>query len=193
MPARRAEHCPGMLPEGGMTDRRTTFISGSHRPARGYGRDTRAPCDGNVPACTTTAVPNVSRIRLARVSATASPSTIAYTDGPHELCPTPGAPHSRITRTIAVEAPRANVPPCAYENQRPLISCTSVSAAPNVCEIALDDRRQHRHQYEVRHALPVALVRRRKRRERFGLGHAAHTRTRRAAPPTHIATSWGTR
>ena len=59
-----------------------------------------------------------------------------YTVGPHELWPTPAAPHSVMRRTSSSLGPGANVPPCTGANQRPLIAWIAVSAAPNVARSA---------------------------------------------------------
>src|SRR5882757_11548029 len=65
-------------------------------------RHTRAPSLRNGPSYTVPATHDVAinvRTRSASRTRASSPSTMPYTVGPHELWPTPAAPHSAMWRT----------------------------------------------------------------------------------------------
>ena len=61
--------------------------------------------------------PGGPRTGSASARPASAPSTIPYTAGPQELCPTPAAPHSAIRRTSVAAVPGANTPPCCGANQ----------------------------------------------------------------------------
>src|SRR6185437_5311068 len=128
-------------------------------------RHTRAPPTLKPPSYTKPPGPTAARTRCASASATPGSPTMPYTAGPHELCPTPTAPHARSRSTNSPVSPGANTPPCAGANQPPVMRWTSPSAAPNPARSASECRKEL-HQDEMRHSLDVARVRGRKAGER---------------------------
>jgi hypothetical protein len=59
-------------------------------------RHKRAPWEGNAPSYTAHGRPDTPCTSSARRAPAAAPSTMPYTAGPQELCPTPCAPQSRM-------------------------------------------------------------------------------------------------
>src|SRR5437667_9196267 len=86
--------------------------SGSNAPlfqgeTGGSPRVTRAPCALKPPSYTSPPAPpappapSTARARAAIACDSSVLAVIAYTAGPHELCPTPAAPQSRSRSTIS--------------------------------------------------------------------------------------------
>src|SRR5439155_310321 len=103
-------------------------------------RHTRAPPTLKPPSYTKPPVPTAARTRCASAwEAPASP-TMPYTAGPHELCPTPTAPHARSRSTSSPPPPRQRPPTLQHEasvGERPR---AHAGAAP-----AMHRVRQRRH------------------------------------------------
>src|SRR5712671_945960 len=94
-------------------------------------RHTRAPATLKPPSYTKPPAPTAPRTRSARARAAPASPTMPYTAGPHELCPTPTAPHARRCSISSPVSPGANTPPCTGANQPPVMRWTSPSACPN--------------------------------------------------------------